>query len=103
MSAVNEFGQSEPLKAETPIIAKMPFGMISVTIFIHFVFRFFSLKYERNTASLLLDIFIMQITGFFLLLFHLKSVISCLLLFHLFILFLVSGMEGEWDLNWKIV
>jgi hypothetical protein len=45
VSAVNEFGQSEPLKAETPIIAKMPFGMISVTIFIHFNFRFFSLKY----------------------------------------------------------
>jgi hypothetical protein len=43
VSAVNEFGQSEPLKAETPIIAKMPFGMISV--FIHFNFRFFSLKY----------------------------------------------------------
>ena len=52
----------------------------------------------------MLDIFIMQITFFFfLLLFHLKSVRSCLLLFHLFILFLVSGMEGEWDLNWKIV
>jgi hypothetical protein len=45
VSAVNEFGQSEPLKAETPIIAKMPFGMISVTIFIHFNFHFLSLKY----------------------------------------------------------
>jgi hypothetical protein len=45
VSAVNEFGQSEPLIAETPIIAKMPFGMISVIIFIHFDFCFFSLKY----------------------------------------------------------
>lgn len=24
--AVNEFGQSEPLQAENPILAKMPFG-----------------------------------------------------------------------------
>ena len=30
VSAVNQYGQSEPLKAESPIIAKMPFGMLSI-------------------------------------------------------------------------
>lgn len=39
--AVNEHGQSEPLQAENPIIAKMPFGEFNKTQNLIFSFSFF--------------------------------------------------------------